>query len=203
MNKARVLLIVLSILVVLLGVVFFTSAKDTQAESNQGGERHCVARIEPIAAGEAASQVSEPTCFDNFSDAISAATGGAVRLPPDFKPADLTQEILEQGYSKSSPQAQYVIGIDYINSNYSGNSYVWYTEYSDACNSHNYAISPMPSGWDNVVSSARAYDSCSNFYHYENTNYGGSVLNCGGNCATMGIMNDQTSSVRLCKTCAP
>jgi hypothetical protein len=66
-------------------------------------DRHCVVQIEPLQPGQTASKASEPTCFDNFSDAIFAATGGAVRLPPSVEPGEVTEEMLQPPGPRRSP----------------------------------------------------------------------------------------------------
>ncbi len=154
-------------------------------------DRHCVLEIDPIRPGESASQVRPVGCFATFSEAISAATRGAVRLPPDIGPDEVTPEML------APAQSNIVIGIDYWDSNFRGQSLVWETPHTAGCSDGSTYGSPgMPPGWNDEVSSARSYAGCNHYYHYEHTNWTGAVLDCGGSCATMGVMNDQTSSER-------
>jgi len=158
------------------------------AVSPAGPEKHCVVRIEPVKPGETVSKMSETTCFGSFSEAIGAATGGAVRLASNVRPADVTEEMLK------STSGGTVISIDYKNPNFSGSTLVWSTSISSGCYGYSYYAPTMPSGWNDVVSSARTFASCNYNPHYENTYYGGALLYC--ECATMGIMNDRTSSER-------
>ena len=58
-----------------------------------------------------------------------------------------------------------------------------------------YAAASMPSaGWNDRVSSAKTYGGCGTNTHYQDSNYVGSQHVC--ECATMGVMNDETSSER-------
>jgi hypothetical protein len=54
----------------------------------------------------------------------------------------------------------------------------------------------MPSGWDNRVSSARGFSNCNYYYHYQNTAYGGTSIACHTECASMGTLDNDTSSER-------
>jgi len=163
-------------------------------------DRHCVVQIEPLQPGQTASKVSEPTCFDNFSDAIFAATGGAVRLPPSIEPGEVTEDMLEP----AGPRSSTVIGIDYSGTSFSGSTLTWTTSNPNGCSDGTIYMQPsMPSGWANVVSSARSYQGCARYYHYEDTYYGGSVLDCGYSCSSMGAMDNQTESEKWCQSCGP
>jgi hypothetical protein len=173
---------------------FDASAADPGADANPIADppsdpeptKHCIAQLEPLKPGEKASEMSEATCFDSFSDAIYAATGGAVRLAATVQPGDVTQEML-------APASQTVISIDYRDPNYQGSTFVWYVNNSYGCNTGwSYANPTMPSGWNDVVSSAHSYGGCNNNPHYEHTYYGGALIFC--TCPTMGVMNNQTSS---------
>lgn len=156
------------------------------------GEEHCVVFLEPIKPGQEASGASSPTCFTNFSDAIFFATSGTVRLPAAARGDALTDQLLREEATSSSAV---VVGIDWADPYYQGSSYVFSTTaWSSGCaGNHAYGSYVMPAGWDNRVSSAKGYSSCRGV-HYENTYYNGTIHYCAA-CATMGIMDNQTSSV--------
>jgi len=163
-------------------------------------DKHCVVQIEPLQPGQTASKVSEPVCFDNFSDAIFAATGGAVRLPSSIEPSEVTEDML----APPGPRSGTVIGQDYSGANFSGSTLTWTTSNPNGCFDGTIYMQPsMPSGWANVVSSARSYQGCAHYYHYDYPNYGGSVLDCGYSCSTMGAMDNQTESEKWCQSCSP
>ncbi len=166
------------------------------AGSMAGSDKHCVVQIEPLQPGQTESETSEPVCFGTFSKALSFATGGAIRLPVSTQPSEVTEEMLAPAQSNT------VIGIDYSGSNFSDSTLVSITSNPNGCSDGSiYVLSSMPSGWANVISSARSYQGCARFYHY--TNYGGSVINCGYSCATMGAMDNQTESEKWCQSCSP
>jgi hypothetical protein len=171
------------------------------------GNPHCTAQAQstdtPIE--EAAPKGFE--CFPTFAQAIAAATAGRVQLPPSAQPADLTDEILAApprlqrktggisllGVSPSPNKT--VIGIDYDGVDYSSTSLTWYVDNYDGCrNNRSYYVNSMPSGWDNVVSSAVGYAGCRRFTHWNYLNRGGASKNCGLGCYEMDVMNNATSS---------
>ncbi len=162
--------------------------------------QHCVVQIEPLQPGQTASKASEPVCFDNFSDAIFAATGGTVRLPLSIEPGKVTEDMLVP----PGPLSSTVVGIDYSESNFSGSTLTWTTSNPNGCFDGSVYVAPsMPSGWANVVSSARSYQGCAHYYHYDYPNYGDPVIDCGYSCSTMGSMDNQTESERWCRWCDP
>lgn len=149
--------------------------------------RHCVVQIEPVQRGATESEMSKAVCFDTFSQAISVATQGDVVLAGDFQPANLTPSTLVSASSTT------VIGIDYSNANFQGSSLVWYANNTVGCNTGlSYSASTMPSGWNDVVSSAQTYGGCNNNPHYEHNNWTGASVPC--TCSSMGVMDNQTSS---------
>lgn len=160
--------------------------------SGAKSEEHCVVFLEPMESGQEASEASVPTCFTTFSDAILLATSGTVQLPEAARGDMLTDQLLQANATESSAV---VVGIDWAEPYYGGSSYVFSTTaWNSGCaGNHAYASYVMPSGWDNRVSSARGYSSC-NGVHYENTFYNGTIRYCGP-CSTMGLMDNQTSSV--------
>jgi hypothetical protein len=159
-----------------------------------GADGNCVAHIDPVQPGQQSSQVSQPQCFATFAEAIAAATGGTVHLSPTTKPSQLTQSMLSD-----EPDTSTVIGIDWVNSNFGGNSYTWTVGNGGCAVGVSFSVTPMPSGWNDVVSSAKSFANCNTYTHFENVGFTGSELNCGPKCATMGAMNDKTSSEKWFK----
>jgi hypothetical protein len=94
------------------------------------------------------------------------------------------------------PATETVYAVDYQNANYGGGSLSWIVNRLYHCSGFpDFSESPMPSGWNDQISSYRDFASCSDNPHYENTNYKGAVVNCGPNCSYVGAaMNDRTSS---------
>ncbi len=158
---------------------------------------HCYALISPVVGASLnSSRIVETACFDTFAEAINAATQGRVQLDSSIHPENVTDEMLNNGDVKVLPVAQIVIGIDWDSTNFGGSSYTWVVSGSGCSSTVQYSISSMPSGWDNRVSSAKAYSNCNGFYHYQNTNLGGSFIVCNSEpgCSSMGPLDNATSS---------
>jgi hypothetical protein len=189
MNKKSNLLYLLAGLFLAL---FLTAASSTETNNNK---QYCYALIAPIEDGNnGSSRIIKSDCFDNFADSISAATNGRVLLNHSARPNEVTNEILNSNNGLSSLSSQVVIGIDWDDTNFGGSSNTWTVSGSGCSNSVKYSASSMPSGWDNRVSSARGYSGCNYYYHYQDTNYGGSSVVCNTECATMGSLDNATSS---------
>jgi len=148
------------------------------------------------------TRVEDFRCFRTFAEAISAATHGRVKLARSVQPKDVTQEMLDQGLERArrgpTPLQGTVIGIEYRDTRFGGNS--WTVEAGDARGCRDglsYGYTSLPSNWDDVISSARVFGGCNVAIHFQNRNYNqnsdGSRVDC--TCPTMGIMNDRTSSI--------
>ena len=84
------------------------SSTPSHASATLKPDQHCVAHIDPIQPGQKESRVTVRGCFNTFAEAISFATGGAVRLPATTQPSEVTQEMLLPS------QGTVVIGIDSV-----------------------------------------------------------------------------------------
>jgi hypothetical protein len=185
-----------TLLVALLAVLLFLPARSYGQSSRMTAQnRHCVAALEPVGPGAKSSKVTSFSCYPTLSDAILAATGGAVWLPPDEE-LGVQLDRLEQLQKARKPldtKATFVIAIDYVNANFQGATLTWTTP--TGCSSTNsYQASSMPSGWNDVVSSTRGFANCNTNVLYENSNFGGALQICSPNCSGLGAMNDKTSS---------
>jgi hypothetical protein len=147
------------------------------------------------------SQIIETKCFNSFSESIYAATRGRVQLDSSIRPEDVTEGVLDADDEGDKLTAlQVVIGIDWDYENFSSSSYTWVVISSGCSSTVRYRVSSMPSGWDNRVSSARAYSNCNNFYHYQDTNHEGSSMVCNTTgCSTMGSLNNAEGVYKLPK----
>jgi len=183
--------------VALSGVVVISLLLIAAISPQANNGKHCYAMLSPVDPdSNGSSQILESGCYDTFSESIQAATKGRVNLDQSVLPKDVTDSILNQGGTSSllAPDTLTVIGIDYKDASFGGDSYAWTTSYSGCSDTISFGVSTMPSGWDNVVSSARAFANCNHYYHWENTSYSGANLDCGSSCSSMGVMNNQTSS---------
>jgi len=164
-------------------------------------QRHCIAAAlatkeglgteSADVSGRGPADVSpEPVqCFDSFAEAIRFATKNTVRLPSEATVSDLTQAQLN-----ASPV--YVLAVEYQHGGFGGSS-MTYTSGVSCWDGYSFFTGSMPSGWDNIISSARAYSGCNHSIHFEHPNYGGASTDCYGECSYIGdAMNDRTSSIR-------
>lgn len=173
-------------------ILFLTAASSKGINNNK---QYCYALLTPIEEGNnGSSRIIKSECFDNFADSIYAATNGQVQLNSSTRPETVTDEALNSSNGGSSPSSQVVIGIDWDNTNFGGSSNTWAVSGSGCSSSIQFSTSSMPSGWDNRISSARGYSGCNYFYHYQDINYGGSSVVCSTECATMGSLDNATSS---------
>jgi hypothetical protein len=141
--------------------------------------RHCVVWIAP-AGGRAPSRVSKMRCFTRFSHAVRVAHS----RPPKGFPDPATGVL---------PHAGTLISTDYDTANFAGSSLMWTVSTTNGCNGgFQYSAASMPSGWNDRASSSKSAHGWASNIHFHNTNFGGAAITC--TCATMGAMNNQTSS---------
>ena len=159
---------------------------------------HCVAAataqtIDGKAAFVDKSERAQVRCFATFSDAIYAATDSRVRLAPSVT-ADTVDERTLNGPDKST-NASFVIGIENVDAGFQGASFTITS--SVTCAGFNITFSfANIAGWNDVITSARAFSNCNNAVHFEHV-FSGASINCGTACANIGdAMNDRTTSVR-------
>ncbi len=181
-------------LVVLLLYSPFLGFSATSAQAAHTHLNHCVEQLAPLQAGETTSKILAFHCYATFSQAIAAATGGRVQLPAHATPADLGPADLAP-HGQASPNTTYVLSIEYWDWHYLGTS--WTLTGSLPCNQvGGYGLSYVGNTWNDQISSARGFSNCNHVLHWENANFGGTVLDCHPDCYEMGAMNDQTSSIQ-------
>lgn len=167
----------------------------------KSGGAHCVIEPNAVSVDDKGEQhVHLPTratqCFPTFSQAIEFATDGRVRLAQGATLDDADKELT--AIAQLPGATSYVIGVEYKDVNFGGAS----TTFAAPNNCTNYSFwwNTMPSGFDNVISSAKAYSYCTHSNHYENTYASGAVKDCGTGCSYIGdAMNDRTSSITWTK----
>jgi hypothetical protein len=158
----------------------------------EGGEV-CAVGVHPVEAAAAVSgaeSVAEPVvdCFATFAEAVEFATDGELSAS---SPAELEAAV----ESEAAAMASVVLGYEYKGSSYSGGSIVLYGTSGSGCGSGStYGFSSMPTGWNNVISSAKVFASCWSI-HYDYTGYSGDRRTCTGSCSSLGTMNNRTSSI--------
>ena len=137
-----------------------------------------------------------PVCFRTFSKAIEFATNGRVVLSEDATPETVTdEEINGPTVDQLGPAATFVVGIEYEHANFGGATLT--ISSGVTCSGYTLSLSSMPSGWNDVISSAKAYSYCNHSLHYEHVNFSGASIDCGTACSYVGAaMNDRTSSLK-------
>lgn len=94
-----------------------------------------------------------------------------------------------------APQTNPLLGIEYMDAGYGGATLTLYGTSGSGCyNGVTYGFATMPSGWNDDIGAAKGYSGCYGS-HYQNSYYGGAELTCRPNCSSMGLLNDQTSSI--------
>lgn len=176
-------------------------AATDQAGSASGSARHCVAGIPAVPAdgATAAESTSEPICFDTFAESIDFATGGRLTLTPSAKSVDEAQLRDAGAVSTSDAQvARPLLGVEYQNSSYGGDSLVLYGSSGTGCYAGDwYGFPNMASfGFNNRISSAKMYSNCLG-KHLDGTSYTGDYTYCDSSCSSLGSMNDRTSSIKF------
>jgi hypothetical protein len=169
------------------------AASPSQAPLAAG--RHCVNHLEHIAAGRSEAKITATTCFDSFAAAFRYMTRGQVSVPSTLRPDQVTPEMLQAG-----PLSVVVLGTDWGGDNYTSggfgdmSSINW--EASSTCTaSLSWTVTYVGNNYNDKISSAKSYGGCHRFNHFEDGGFGGSVRVCQPNCSTMGVMNNQTSSL--------
>lgn len=103
--------------------------------------------------------------------------------------------VAPQWDSAIAPRASYLLANVYENTTSGGASLAFTSPYSSLCASYSYTTNVMPAGWDNRVSSFQGYGGCK-VKIYEAPNLGvGATYGPIPYAATVGAMNDQTSSL--------
>jgi hypothetical protein len=150
---------------------------------------YCVAKAMPVGS----SRTAHATCFTTFARAIATATDGRVRLAAWAKPGSVTPNELNAG--AEAPDTEFVLSIDYQNSNFGGGTLTW--TQTSRCGS--FRASSMPSGWNDTISSVIASSGCANTL-FKNDNFGSTSFGIAknGTAASLGSFNDEASSETWC-----
>jgi hypothetical protein len=156
--------------------------------------------------------VADFRCFTTFSAAISHATGGRVKLAPDARSVDREQMLqanaeaasasstAAESNSAAAPKpAGAVLGVEYVNRNYSGDALVLSASSGSGCYSGTtYGFPNMALyDFDNRISSAEMFSNCVG-KHHQGASYTGMHYYCdSARCPELGDLNDRTSSIKF------
>lgn len=198
MTNLKVHITRIAVIAVLMITTLLVPATSAQAQPKG---KHCVAHLDPVLPeSKEASKSTFLGCYDTFEEAIFVGTDGTVKLPPGISPYAVTGDLLKDYGMGIVPTASVVIGTDYNDVGFGEflGTFTW-TGSGNCSPTLGFNVPAMPSGYDNWVGSAKSYSGCNNYYHYENTNYGGTSITCnmGNGCQFMGTMNNKTSSEKF------
>lgn len=177
----------------ILGLTMPVAALSPDREAAAGGG-HCVMRLEHISATRSEAEIVDTNCFATFEEAFEHTARGRMDVPSTLRPQDLTNAMV----ADASTQFVVVLGTNWDNQSYGGQSWMW--EASSTCTSNtSWYVSSVGTGFgsaDNRFESSKAYDGCDEFRHYEHPSYGGSQHVCTPNCTTLSLLNNQVSSLQ-------
>ena len=129
-------------------------------------------------------------CFDSeeaFESASDVVIPGDVALPRQVAP------------QPAAASATYLLATFYQDASWGGSTVNITTSHAALCTGYHYYGSSMPSGWNDRVSSFRAYGTCAvELYH--DSGYGGSTFGPYTSAASVGSMNDESSSYQIFAT---
>lgn len=164
------------------------SADDRAAGS--GEPAHCAAILQP-SGSSAAVAAPAVRCFGTIAESVAYATDGAIRLSPGQRYPTAAQAAAAGRNSAASV----LLGIEYGDRDFTGSTLSLSGTSGTGCyNGVSYGFASLPSGWNDEISSSKAYSNCHG-WHYEHT-YSGAVLICQPNCRSFSsAMNDETSSI--------
>ena len=180
-----------------LAAAFIVSIAFSTATTAAPKKDHCIIHLEPALTGHE-SRATPGACFETLAESVTAATGNRVTLPKHATREEIDQALQARdtaSASEAGTAATYVLSIEYVGTYEDGSSRS-FTGDRPCSSAVGYNMGSMPSGWNDIISSSRGYSGCNTVIHYEHINYRGATRTCTPACNTMGVMNNQTSSLR-------
>jgi len=178
-------------------MVLLASVPGTAGARSATG-RHCAVRLEPTSYPKPnviLARAVRVGCYDTLSEAVEAGSGGAIRLPRNTTPQELTDELI----ARSTVTARIgggttLIGTEWMGLSYSGGSRSWYAP--DACIGNTWETDYVGDSWNDVFDSGKGFGGCDTNKKFVHANFGGDVLTCTPNCADYGALQNEVSSLR-------
>jgi hypothetical protein len=155
--------------------------------------RHCAYRLVTIER-RGSVNVTRPEligCYSTFSQSISAATGGAVRVRDTMTPQQLTDADLQA----STRASDVVLGVEYVQTSYGGSSNT-YSATSTCSASNIWEWNYVGDEWNDRFSSGKGFGGCDHNKKFAAADFGGDVLTCTPNCTNYGTLSNEVSSLR-------
>lgn len=184
--RSRLAALVAANVVLLCMAAAPVTARDPQSSAGS----HCTIRIERVAPDSNETRIVAKTCFKSYAESFRYATRGRVAVSDSLTPADVTDAMVPSGIA-----SVVVLGADWEGPNYGGQWSVNWEASSTCTASRSWTVSYIGDYYNDKISSAKSYGGCHKFHHWEHGSFGGAVLICQPNCSSMGVMNDQTSSL--------
>lgn len=192
-------------------------------DAKDKAERHCVAAAEPAGSKAASKVESQVKCFATFREAVERATGGRIKdAPNDASQVAKNKSFRDRLFAapvqqgKRSPESEdpspkyvccndtagsgAVLSVEYEDIDFRGNTLTF--RGGSGCDDSGGWEWGAPGlggnyvrGFNDEVSSFVGANRCQ-VRHYEHTNYGGNYMVPRNQFASMGVWNDEASSIR-------
>jgi hypothetical protein len=179
------------------GALLLLACVPGTAGARPAAERHCAVRLVPESRPKPhviAARLERVGCFDTFSEAIEAGSGGSIRLASSIQPAELTDAVITDS-TTSRITGDTLIGTEWAATNYTGSSKSYWAP--DACAGNVWEVDYVGDNWNDEFESGRAYGGCDTNKKFVHANFGGDVLTCTPNCSDYGTsFRNQISSLR-------
>ncbi len=163
-----------------------------------GGARHCVVRLQPLAArgarGVIRAKAVDMGCYASFAEAVKIGSGGSVNLSAGATPASLTQRQLNAATSVV-PNANVMIGSEYDIQTYLGDSKNYFAP--TACAGDDiWEVSYVGDAWNDMFESGKGFGGCDHNRKFGAADFAGTSIVCTPNCTDYGVLNNKVSSLR-------
>jgi hypothetical protein len=171
----------------------FTVAGGPVAQAESSGS-NCAYRLDPVSYDAATHTVSADLvligCYDTFSAALAAGSGGAIQVSSTTTPGQLSDAMV----STSATAAPTLIGTEWTSVNFSGVSSSYFAP--DSCAGTVYAVSYVGDAWNDDFASGKGFGGCDTNKKFQHANFGGDVLTCTPNCSDYGALRNEVSSLK-------
>lgn len=224
MSKRIVSVVIFSSLVLVAGLATAQTPRPSEENSN------CVVTVKPkeirgidaegrihripldkkgvVAVDGVKGDTTPLNCFPTFSDAIHFATNGWVNLPSDTQPSEFTGDMVNVKAGST------VLSVDYDGSVYSGSSLTYVVSNDRGCKKYRcgwlnlswcwstYYDAVIDGWWNDRISSTNGNEisQCYENIIFEHSYYGGAHQKCTYDCAAFGILDNNASSRRWCRS---
>jgi hypothetical protein len=157
-------------------------AMTAQADTSDD-RKHCAKLLDPVQEGDQESKVTDLGCYKTFAEAIAAGTDGQVQLPADA--TTVAADVI-------GPHG--ILSIDYEFPFFSGRSVSWFGN-GNCSGSRFFVLNFVGNRVNNAISSSDGGGSrCRRNIHFDGRNRTGAFRVCRSDCATLGRLDDRTSS---------